>query len=66
MWFLATTAASAIKVGDRLPDGLALHAGFPPETISLNDRVAGRKVLLIGLPGACTLDGLVVLVVVVG
>ena len=46
--------ASAVKVGDEIPKGVDLHFGFPPEKISLAERVAGKKVILVGLPGAFT------------
>jgi len=46
--------ASAIKVGDKLPKNVDLHFGFPPENIGLAKRVAGKKVILVGLPGAFT------------
>jgi 2-Cys peroxiredoxin 5 len=49
-----STAAFAINVGDKIPGDVDLHYGFPPERISVKDRVAGKKVLLIGLPGAFT------------
>lgn len=51
---LLAVACSAIDVGDTVPEGLTLHHGFPPESISLDERLKGRKVLLVGLPGAFT------------
>ena len=48
------TIAAAIQVGDDIPAGAHLHFGFPPEKINLKDRVAGKKVILVGLPGAFT------------
>ena len=48
------TGASAIKVGDNVPKNVDLHFGFPPEKIDLAERVAGKKVILVGLPGAFT------------
>jgi len=51
---MTTCVVSAIKVGDRIPSGVALHQGFPPQEIVLADRVANKKVLLVGLPGAFT------------
>ena len=52
---LATLAlANAIDVGDDFPEGLTLHHGFPPETIKLDDRLKGKNVLIVGLPGAFT------------
>jgi peroxiredoxin len=51
---VATTTTFAIDVGDNVPNDLTLHHGFPPAKISLDDRFANKKVLLIGLPGAFT------------
>ena len=31
-----------------------LDLGFPPEKVNLAQRVAGKKVILVGLPGAFT------------
>jgi len=45
--------ASAINVGDKIPS-ISLDYGFPPEKINLADRVAGKKVVIVGLPGAFT------------
>lgn len=45
---------ASIEVGETFPKGLKLHHGFPPESISLDDRVAGKNVLIVGLPGAFT------------
>ena len=44
----------AIEVGDSMPPDVELHFGFPPERINLKDRVAGKNVILVGLPGAFT------------
>jgi len=57
--FLAAVAvslrsAAAIDVGDTVPSGLTLHHGFPPEEISLDDRLKGKNVVIVGLPGAFT------------
>lgn len=53
--FLAAVASvAAIDVGDEIPSGLTLHHGFPPENISLDDRLKGKNVLIVGLPGAFT------------
>jgi alkyl hydroperoxide reductase subunit AhpC len=49
-----SSAVDAVEVGDAIPDGVSLHFGFPPEMISVKDRVAGKKVILVGLPGAFT------------
>ena len=40
-------------VGDRVPD-LALDIQFTPKEVSLPQRMKGRKVILLGLPGAFT------------
>ena len=50
----AGVVAAAINVGDKIPSGVALHQGFPPQEIVLADRIANKKVLLVGLPGAFT------------
>jgi peroxiredoxin len=51
---LLATAVSAVKVGDTIPQDVDLHFGFPPENINLSARFAGKKVILVGLPGAFT------------
>jgi peroxiredoxin len=44
-----------ISVGDTLPDATLLRMGENgPESVSLADRLKGRKVILFGLPGAYT------------
>lgn len=44
-----------IKVGDRLPEATLLHWGEDgPEQIDLGARIAGKRVVLIGMPGAFT------------
>lgn len=52
--FGSSNSVLGIEIGDRVPHELALHHGFPPETISLDARFANKNVLLIGLPGAFT------------
>jgi peroxiredoxin len=42
-----------IKVGDKIP-ALPLHLGFPPKKLNMADYVKGRKVVIVGLPGAFT------------
>ena len=49
-----SAAVSAIKVGESIPDRVDLHFGFPPEKINLKERMAGKKTILVGLPGAFT------------
>lgn len=45
---------NAIEVGDEIPSGLKLHHGFPPQSISLDERLKDNNVLIVGLPGAFT------------
>jgi len=49
-----STLVESIDVGEAFPSDLTLHHGFPPQEISLNDRVKGKNVLMVGLPGAFT------------
>jgi 2-Cys peroxiredoxin 5 len=49
----ASVAARAAKVGDAVPD-VNLHKGFPPTMVSLKEATKGKKVVLVGLPGAFT------------
>lgn len=51
---VVTSFGNAIDVGERLPSDLVLHHGFPPERILLNERTRGKRVVLVGLPGAFT------------
>lgn len=46
-------AAKAAKVGDSVPD-VSLHKGFPPEKVGFKELCEGKKVVLVGLPGAFT------------
>ena len=41
----------AIAVGERVPS-VDLDFGFPPEKVNLQERVAGKNVILVSLPGA--------------
>ena len=50
---LSVAAAAAINVGDTVPD-VTLHMGFPPKQVDIKEYVAGRNVILMGLPGAFT------------
>jgi peroxiredoxin len=43
----------SVEVGDSIPN-VNLHLGFPPLPVNLKQRVAGKKVILVGLPGAFT------------
>lgn len=47
-------ANNYIKVGDRIP-AVNLHHNFgPPKIVNVADYVKGRKVIIVGLPGAFT------------
>ena len=50
---LLAVGARALDVGDTLPS-LTLDFGFPPEKINLLERAKGKKIILMGLPGAFT------------
>jgi len=41
------------QVGDKIPD-VNLHKGFPPTMVSLKEQTKGKKVVIVGLPGAFT------------
>lgn len=41
-------------VGSKIDSRLVLDFGFPPQKINLAERVANKKVILVGLPGAFT------------
>jgi peroxiredoxin len=45
--------AAQLQVGMKIPPS-EMHLGFPPTTINIAERVAGKKVVLVGLPGAFT------------
>ena len=45
--------AHGFGVGDSLPSA-TLDYGFPPSKVDLNARVAGKNVVIVGLPGAFT------------
>jgi peroxiredoxin len=51
---LSLASASAIEVEDSIPPNVELHFGFPPEKVEIAKRIAGKKVILMGLPGAFT------------
>mmetsp|Transcript_32488 Transcript_32488/g.48997 ORF Transcript_32488/g.48997 Transcript_32488/m.48997 type:complete len:163 (+) Transcript_32488:77-565(+) len=40
-----------VKVGDQLPS-VEVDLGFPPTKVNVAERVAGKKVIMIGLPAA--------------
>jgi len=47
------TRRKAIAVGDQVPD-VSLDDGFPPKPFPLREFCGGKKVVLMGLPGAFT------------
>jgi len=49
----AVVCRKAVKVGDSVPD-VSLDKGFPPDKVSLPEFCKGKKVVLVGLPGAFT------------
>ena len=51
--FAAMAGAASIGLGEKVPD-VTLDYGFPPEKVALGQRLAGKKVILLGLPGAFT------------
>jgi hypothetical protein len=42
-----------VAAGDKIP-AVELHKGFPPDMINIAEYTAGRKVAVVGLPGAFT------------
>jgi len=44
---------NAIQVGDKIPD-VTIHSGFPPSDVNVPSRIAGKQVVIVGLPGAFT------------
>jgi peroxiredoxin len=56
MAFLVLAFSAAVVgqwVGQKLP-AVKLDYGFPPEKINIAERAAGKKIILVGLPGAFT------------
>jgi peroxiredoxin len=56
MLFALLVGAAALPApGWKVPGGVELFdAEFPPTKVNLAQRVAGKKVILVGLPGAFT------------
>lgn len=42
-----------LRPGDAVPDA-NLHKGFPPTMVSVKEFCKGKKVVIVGLPGAFT------------
>jgi len=50
---LSSLLAASALVGTKVP-AVDLDLSFPPTKIDLAERTAGKKVILVGLPGAFT------------
>ena len=50
----AHTRGLAIKVGSKFPSVEVDAAKWPPTAFNLADRIADKKVIVVGLPGAFT------------
>jgi peroxiredoxin len=50
---VGSARAFAIKAGSPIPN-VSLDKGFPPQKINLPEFTKGKKVVLVGLPGAFT------------
>jgi len=49
----AVGEAPNVKVGDKVPD-VTFDSDFPPQKVKLRDLTKGKRVVLVGLPGAFT------------
>jgi peroxiredoxin len=47
------SVAIAVEVGDSIPS-IERHHNFPPNKINLADRLANKRAIIVGLPGAFT------------
>jgi hypothetical protein len=47
------TSALNIAVGDAVPS-IDLHENFPPDFVNIADYSKGKKIIIVGLPGAFT------------
>mmetsp|Transcript_17676 Transcript_17676/g.33329 ORF Transcript_17676/g.33329 Transcript_17676/m.33329 type:complete len:105 (+) Transcript_17676:65-379(+) len=47
------SASGRLPIGSRLPP-VEIQCGFPPEAVNIAERTAGKRVILVGLPGAFT------------
>jgi len=45
--------ATNVKVGDQIPS-VSLDKGFPPTPVPMHEFCKGKKIVLVGLPGAFT------------
>ena len=53
LFLAAALTLGSTLVGTKVPP-VELDFGFPPEKINLAERCAGKKIILLGLPGAYT------------
>jgi len=51
---LASVLSSSSLVGTKIGSDLVFDHSFPPDKINLAERIAGKKVIIVGLPGAFT------------
>jgi hypothetical protein len=49
--FSRTSTLLHVAVGDKAPS-VNLHQGFPPDMVNFADYAKGKKMILVGLPGA--------------
>jgi len=49
----AVGEAPNVKIGDQVPD-VTFDSDFPPQKVKLRDLTKGKRVVLVGLPGAFT------------
>jgi len=47
------TGRQPLAIGSRVPD-VRLFVNHPPEGVEISKRIAGKKVIVVGLPGAFT------------
>jgi len=50
---LRTSAIRMAAVGDKFP-AVSVDFGFPPTKVDMRARLAGKKTIIVGLPGAFT------------
>ena len=53
MEFLSAAFTATIKAGDAVPN-VEMHLNFPPTMVNMAERTKGKKVIIVGLPGAFT------------
>jgi len=47
------SSSAARAVGDKIP-AVSVDFGFPPAKVDMAERCAGKKTIIVGLPGAFT------------